>query len=158
MRWVYAMRRGLLRTSRQSRYKPYKRAALFIRHALGANIQRYSPHGHQTGDLRAALAGAAVESHTEGAQAPSLLPSGNKKAAHWGGWGDCLRPFMLCSARPRRAALSAARTANGRFGRDGPAGPCPSNLTREARRRLARFRQEIKKPPLGGIFISWRKR
>src|SRR5207253_1809180 len=27
---------------------------------------------------------------------------------------------------------------------DGPAGPCPSNLTREARRRLPRFRQEIK--------------
>ena len=47
--------------------------------------------------------------------------------------------------------------------RDGPVGPCPSNLTRKARRGLARFHQEIKKPPAlnaikialsaGGFFI-----
>ena len=30
--------------------------------------------------------------------------------------------------------------------------PSPSNLTREARRRLPRFRQAIKKPPFGGFF------
>jgi hypothetical protein len=54
-------------------------------------------------------------------------------------------------ARPRRAAQSAdGELQMGDSERAGQSTPSPSNLTRRARRRPARFRQETKKPPKGG--------
>jgi hypothetical protein len=54
-------------------------------------------------------------------------------------------------ARPRRAEqFAAGELQMGDSERAGLSTPSPSNLTRRARRRPARFRQETKKPPEGG--------
>jgi hypothetical protein len=50
----------------------------------------------------------------------------------------------------RRAVRPRGELQMGDSERAGKSTPSPSNLTRRARRRPARFRQETKKPPKGG--------
>ena len=68
--------------------------------------------------------------------------------------GAGLRPSFLVRGRARALGARGCpprgqQTAG--FEEGWASTPSPSNLTREARRRLPRFRQEIKKPPLGGF-------
>jgi hypothetical protein len=52
---------------------------------------------------------------------------------------------------PSAREAAALRQQLGDSERDGPVGPCPSNLTRKARRVLARFRQDNKKNRLMAV-------
>ncbi len=59
-----------------------------------------------------------------------------------------VRAFRLCSARPRRAAPSALRTADGRFEEGWACKPSPSNPTSQGARAPCSLRQ-TKKAPMG---------
>jgi hypothetical protein len=66
------------------------------------------------------------------------------------GWRQ-YRKSVSNKARPRRAEqFAVGELQMGDSERAGQSTPSPSNLTRRARRRPARFRQETKKPPKGG--------